>query len=285
MPPNLLDILNRTAGFFAQAGLEKPRLEAEWLLAAVLDCKRLELYLQFDRPMTPDILDRLRPLVRRRAQREPLQYILGESDFFSLKLQVDRRVLIPRPETEGLVERIIERTAGKVPGRVLDLGTGSGAIALALAQAFPASTVVAVERSPDALVVARKNADRNGLADRVRFVEGTWFGPLEAEIFDLIVSNPPYLSREEWSDSQPEVREHEPFPALVAEESGRSDLEEILCRAPAHLSAGGLLALETGIAQHTLLSERAHAAGYAGWVSAEDDSGRDRYFFAWTDAG
>lgn len=281
MPPTLLEILRRTEAFFEKAGLEKPRLDAEWLMAAVLQCKRLELYLQFDRPLTPELLDRLRPLVRRRAQREPLQYILGETDFGDLRLRIDRRALIPRPETEALVERLVALPQDSTPRRILDLGTGSGAIALGLAQAWPEAEVTAVDASAEALALARENAKLNQLETRVNFLEGSWFGPLPGQRFDLIVSNPPYLTRSEWEEAQPEVREYEPSVALVAEEDGLADLRQLMQAAPGHLEAKGVLALETGIDQHARLAEQAASTGFARWESAVDDTGRDRYFFAW----
>lgn len=284
MPPTLLEILERTTGFFEKAGLEKPRLEAEWLLAAALKCKRLELYLQFDRPMDAGQLDRLRPMVARRARREPLQHILGEEEFFGIRLRIDRRALIPRPETEALVAKLVQETfASHPPESVLDLGTGSGAIALTLAHAWPQARVVAVERNPDALTLATENAALTGLATRVDLRAGSWFDPIVNERFALIVSNPPYLTEEEVADAQPEVREHDPIEALVAPKQGLADLEHILTEARDHLIPGGMLALETGIAQHAALGELANTLGYARWESHPDGSDRERYFFAWVE--
>lgn len=277
MPPSLLEIIQRTALYFQKAGIETARLDAEWLMAGVLNCKRLDLFLQFDRPMEPDVLDRLRPLVRRRAQREPLQHILGTVDFAGLSLKVDRRALVPRPETEFLVELVAEKQL-RPPERILDLGTGSGAIALALAGHWRSATVVAIDRSPEALNLARENARRSALSS-VRFLEGSWFEGLEESPFDLIVSNPPYLTEEEWESAQPEVREYDPKPALVAAEDGIADLRQIITGAGAFLRPGGALFLETGIAQHPLLRSIAEGVGYTRIESLPDPSGRDRFFY------
>jgi release factor glutamine methyltransferase len=286
MPPSLLEILRRTTEYFSKAGLEKPRLEAEWLLAAALGCQRLELYLQFERPLDTALLDRLRPMVARRARREPLQYILGEVDFHALTLKIDRRALIPRPETEALVALLVETVfAAKPPTAVLDLGTGSGAIALALAKAWPSARVVAVERSPEALALATENAAHTGLAARVEWRAGDWFGPVRGERFELVVSNPPYLSVEEVEAAAPEVRVYEPHPALVSPEEGLRDLRHLLGGARAHLSPGGCLALETGLGQHATLAAEASRLGYARHESRRDPHERERYFFVWTAAG
>ncbi|MFW6354737.1 MAG: peptide chain release factor N(5)-glutamine methyltransferase, partial [Verrucomicrobiota bacterium] len=263
LPPTLLEILQRSAEFLGKAGVENPRLEAEWLLAHVLGCKRLQLYLDFERPMLPEVLDQLRPMVRRRAQREPLQYILGTTEFAGLELTVDRRALIPRPETEALVDELRGEYGTTPPPSVLDLGTGSGAIALALAAAWPGSSVTAVDRSPGALALARENAARTGLDARVEWLGGSWFGPLAGRVFDLIVSNPPYLAEAEWKSAAPEVRGHEPHEALVAPGEGLADLESLLREAPRYLTPGGCLALETGITQHEPLRAEAESVGYA----------------------
>lgn len=275
----LLELIKRTADYFKKAGIETPRLDAELILADVLGLTRMELYQQFERPLTEAELDQLRPLVKRRSRREPLQHVLGWVDFYDLRIRVDRRALIPRPETEELADILSRRTPP--PGTVLDLGAGSGALTLALARAFPEATVTGIERSPDALALARENARSNGLEDRVVFLEGDWFGPLEAGTrFDWIVSNPPYLTDEEWETAQPEVRDFEPREALVAPDDGCADLLRIMAEAPERLAPGGLLALETGIDQHARLVAAAQAAGLVDVESLRDLSGRDRYIIA-----
>ncbi len=273
----LLDIVRKTTDFFRAKGIENARLEAEVLVAHALGLRRMDLYLQFERLLTDAELDAVRPLVKRRGQREPLQHILGETDFFDLKLKTDRRGLIPRPETELLLE-FATKEFESAPGRILDLGTGTGAIALALAKFWPDSAVVAVDRSADALALARENAAKLSLSDRVEFRESDWFAALAGEPpFQLIVSNPPYLTAAEVAAAEPEVRDHDPRGALVAERDGRADLEAIIRGAPAFLASGGLLALETGIAQHAALMEFAQPFGYAAIESKRDLTDRERF--------
>src|SRR6185312_11064454 len=232
----------------------------------------MQLYLQFERVLAEPELEKIRPLVRRRGKREPLQHILGEVDFGGLRLKSDRRALIPRPETELLVETILARRPAP-PARVLDLGTGSGAIALALAKAWPGAEVVGVDASEDALALARENAVTTGLMERVTLLASRWFEQIPDGRFDVIVSNPPYLSAEEAAQAPPEVRDFEPARALVAAEGGLADLRLILREAPARLAPGGLLALETGPDQHADLLALAAAAGLAAAESVRDLTG------------
>ncbi|MSU70292.1 MAG: peptide chain release factor N(5)-glutamine methyltransferase [Opitutaceae bacterium] len=277
----VLEIIKKTTDFLAAKGIESARLNAELLSGHALGLKRMALYLQFERLLTEAELEKIRPLVRRRSQREPLQYILGETEFGGLKLKVDRRALIPRPETELLVELAIAACAAP-PARVLDLGTGTGAIALALAKNFPAAVVTAVELSEDALELARENAAATGFAGRVTFLASNWFAQLPAEArFELIIANPPYLSAAETAQTAPEVRLHEPPGALTSAEGGLADLRAIVATAPRFLAPGGLLALETGIAQHAELLQLVRTAGFVRHESEPDLTGRDRFVLAW----
>jgi release factor glutamine methyltransferase len=277
----VLEVIKKTTEFFAARGLESPRLNAELLIGHALGLKRMALYLQFERPLAEAELDKIRLLVRRRGQREPLQYITGETEFHGLKLKVDRRALIPRPETELLVASAIA-ACSTPPARVLDLGTGNGAMALALAKEFPAATVTAVDVSDDALALARENAASTGFVERVTFVRSNWFERLPAdERFELIVANPPYLSAVETAHTAPEVRDHEPATALTAADGGLADLRTIIAGAPRFLTPAGLLVLETGIAQHEELLQRARDAGFARTESRPDLTGRDRFVLAW----
>ncbi len=275
----VLEVLKKTTEFFTGKGIESPRLNAELLVGHALGLQRMQLYLQFERPLTESELDRIRPLVRRRGQREPVQYILGETEFHGLKLKVDRRALIPRPETEFLIDLIVGDWPS-APSRVADLGTGSGAIALALARAFPDARVTAVDASPEALTLARENVAGCGLAERVVLVQSDWFSGIAGESFDLIVANPPYLSSEETAQTAPEVHEHEPHAALTAPDGGLADLREIIFAAPAHLRRGGQLALETGGGQHPTLHRWLAEAGFARSDSHRDLAGRDRFVLA-----
>lgn len=276
----VLEIIKRTTEFFAKRGVESPRLNAELLVGHALGLPRMQLYLQFERPLTEEQLESIRPLVKRRGNREPLQYIVGYTEFAGLRLKVDRRALIPRPETEYLVELVGQRWT-QPPAAILDLGTGTGALALALASRFPAAAVTAVDRSVDALALAAENAAATGLAGRVRLLPSDWCAALGAEEkFQLIVTNPPYLTDREVAEATPEVRDHEPHVALVAADEGCADLDRILGEARPRLHEGGMLACETGIAQHQRLCARAAACGYARTESLKDLTGRDRYLLA-----
>src|SRR4051812_45378381 len=170
----VLDVVKKTTTFFADKNIESPRLNAELLIGHALGLKRMQLYLQFERPLTEAELEKIRPLVKRRSNREPLQHIIGEVEFLSLKLKVDRRALIPRPETEHLIE-LLAKELPAPPASILDLGTGSGAIALALAAKYPAAAVTGVDLSPQALALAQENAALTGLDARVKFIESDWF--------------------------------------------------------------------------------------------------------------
>ena len=276
----VLEIIKRTTDFLEKRGVESSRLNAELLIGHALGLKRMQLYLQFERPLSETELEKIRPLVKRRGNREPVQYIVGETEFAGLKLKVDRRALIPRPETEYLIELLVARWP-LAPTTILDLGTGSGAIALALAKAFSGAAVTALDRSAAALALARENGAACGLAERVRWLESDWFSAVPAgETFQLIVANPPYLSDEETNAAEPEVKDFEPVMALSAGINGAADLEKIIVQALPRLAAGGFLACETGIAQHEQLTALASGTGYARVESLRDLTGRERYLLA-----
>jgi release factor glutamine methyltransferase len=277
----VLEVIKKTTDFLNAKGVESPRLNAELIVGHTLGLKRMQLYLQFERPLSEGELEKIRPLVRRRGQREPVQYILGETEFAGLRLKTDPRALIPRPETELLVELVCARLPNP-PQRILDLGTGTGAIALALAKNYPEASVTALDISAEALALAGENAKICGLEGRVCWLESSWFQALPPEAqFDLIVANPPYLSAEETAQANPEVREHEPANALTASgPDGLGDLRHILSSACRHLAVGGLLALETGISQHAALMQLASECGYVRVESQRDLAGRERFLFA-----
>jgi len=241
----------------------------------------MRLYIEFERPVSEAELGALRELVRRRGRREPVQHILGFTDFCGLRLKTDPRALIPRPETELLVEIVAARCAAP-PSSILDLGTGGGAIALSLARAFPSARVTAVDKSPEALQLAAENAQASGLAGRVTFVESDWFERLPTgESYGLVVSNPPYLSPEETAAAAPEVRDHEPALALSAGNGGFADIERIVAGASAAVALGGMLALETGAGHRARLEEALRRAGFARSEALPDLAGRDRFVLAW----
>ncbi|GAB4278276.1 MAG: peptide chain release factor N(5)-glutamine methyltransferase [Opitutales bacterium] len=275
----VMEVLNKAKTYLASKGVPQAKLDAEHLIADTLDCSRLDLYLQYDRPLDESELSVMRERVKRRSEREPLQYILGKAAFMDFFLKVDKRVLIPRPETEVLVEKIIN-TLTSPPKRILDLGVGSGAITIALARAYPEAELFGVDLSAEALELAKENAKACEVAERITFKQSHWMDQVRG-YFDLIVSNPPYLTEEEWACAEPEVQVYEPRQALVAGEDGLSDLTQIVRLAKSCLNPGGVLVLETGIDQHAALKSLAHEFGYVRCASEKDLSERDRYFFAW----
>lgn len=280
---SLLELLQKSTEFLNKKGIENARLQSELIFAGTLRCRRLDLYLQFERPLSQDQVNTLRECIMRRARHEPVQYIVGDTDFRNLTLKCDARALIPRPETEELVDFVLEKLNTIRPEgasvRVLDLGTGTGAIALSIATERPNTQVVAVDKSADALTLARENAATLKSPVSVEFLQSDWFENVTG-IFDVIVSNPPYLTQAEWECAQPEVRDHEPLSALVADNAGLADLEKILRHARKHLVPDGFVAFETGIAQHDALAEIARSCGFEKTESVNDLSDRPRFFFA-----
>ena len=276
---NLLDTLKKASDFLARKGLEKPRVEAEHLFAAALGIKRLDLYLQFERLLSENEVEKLRLLVVRRGNREPLQHITGRVQFRDLLLKSDKRALVPRPETEELVEWALALFPEDQAIRVLDLGTGSGAIALALAAERPKWEIDAVDQSLDALALAKENALNCQLVGRVNFFQSDWFKQVTHR-YDLVISNPPYLTAEEVAVAEPEVKDFEPHSALISSEEGLADLKMILQQAPLFLKPSGWVLCETGIDQHSTLAEISKQLGYANFVGKKDMSGRDRFWKA-----
>ena len=251
---SVLSILRTTTSFLEERGVSEPRLSAEHLLADVLDCRRLDLYLRYDRPLTPEEVESYRSRVRRRLAGEPVQYITGVAGFRGLDLAVDRRVLVPRPETERLVAEVLEwarakAARGEAPAtgwRILDLGTGSGAIACALAVELEGvGLVVGSDKSRPALEVARANAARVG-ARRIAWVEADALSAFRAGAFHAIVCNPPYVAETERLTLPAEVRDWEPAEALFAGPEGTEAIARIVEDAPARLAPDGLLAIEIG---------------------------------------
>jgi len=278
----ILRLMRWSGAYLEDKGIKRGRLDAEHLLAHALGMERLELYLQFDRPLSAAELDAFRPLLKRRAAREPLQYIVGRAAFRQLDLAVDRRVLIPRPETEELVEVVLKRAAGRTEPVALDLGTGSGAIALSLAHEGRFRRVVATDASADALEVARANAAKVAGGERVEFRLGSFFEPIaEGERFDVVVSNPPYVAERDASELQAEVRDFEPPAALFSGIDGLEALRVIARGAGAVLADGGLLALEVGEGQAGPVGDLLDGAGgFDGVEFHRDLAGRERIVLA-----
>jgi release factor glutamine methyltransferase len=274
------EVLGLLTQFFRKKGLEFPQTDAEYLVAQVLGCGRLDLFLNYDRPLSVSQEDTLRTLARRRGKREPLQYILGSVNFYGQELNVDPRVLIPRPETEELIYQLQEHWAEKPPEKVIDLGTGSGAIAITLAASYPQLQLTATDRRADILLLALENAKRNRVEARIRFVCSDWFEKI-VDRYDVIIANPPYLSEEEWEQAAPEINKFEPREALVAQEAGLADLKLLLIQGISHLRNEGLILLETGSGQQDYLHGWAQHCGYTRSKTTEDLSKRRRYFWAW----
>jgi len=269
----VLKILKWTTDYFAGKDIGSARLEAELLLAATLDLDRVGLYVNFERPLDASELASFREQVQRRAQREPVQYILGETEFWSLTLHVGPAVLIPRADTEVLVEEALTRLEG--PARVLDVGTGSGAIAVALAHEKTETTVTALDCSEAALEIARANAERNGVADRLTCVTGD-LADLPLGPFEMVVSNPPYIPSADCEELMPEVRDHEPRLALDGGADGLTAYRQLAAQAGKILVPGGWLLVEVGIDQAADVGALFEAAGLTDITYRDDYSGIPR---------
>jgi len=269
----LLKLLRWATDFFAGKVIDSPRLNAELLLAHALKLERVGLYLNYDRPLNAEELDLIRPLVKRRAQREPLQYLTGETEFWSLPFKVTPAVLIPRADTEILVEEALAR-AGET-GCLLDVGCGSGAIVVSLATELPGWQLEGLDISAAALEVARLNAAANGVTGQIVFRNGD-LAELPRETYDLIVSNPPYIAADEWETLMPEVRCHEPRLALVAAEDGLACYRQLAGQAAERLRPGGWLLVEIGYQQAAAVREIFAAAGLQDIFLREDYAGQPR---------
>jgi release factor glutamine methyltransferase len=266
----VLKILQWTADYFADKEIDSARLEAELLLAATLGLDRVGLYVNFERPLDAVELSAFRERVQRRAQREPIQYILGETEFWSLIFNVGPEVLVPRADTEVLVEESLARIKGSA--RVLDVGTGSGAIAIALAHEKPEILVTALDCSQPALDVARTNAQRNGVVDRVTCLLGD-LASLPTGPFEMIVSNPPYIPSGDWQKLMPEVRDYEPRLALDGGDDGLQAYRQLAVQAGRVLVPGGWLLVEVGIGQAADVSALFKAAGLTEIGQRDDYAG------------
>lgn len=275
---SVIEILQKCEAFFIQKGVPNPKIDAQVLLAKAFKCKRLDLFLRFEDPVPENVLSEFREDVKRRAKREPLQHILGEIDFFNLKLKCDARALIPRPETEYLCEILTEKLADKkdLSLRILDLGTGSGAIILALKSFFKNSECLACDLSDKALSLALENVKLCNFS--VELKKSSWFENIDGK-FDLIVSNPPYLTEEEVKSAEDEVRVYDPSSALSCEENGLKDLRHILKNAKDFLKADGIVALECGLSQPKILSKE-FTENYSEIELKNDLSGRERFLIA-----
>jgi release factor glutamine methyltransferase len=277
--PTIAEVVRQSTEQLAEQGAERPKLDAERLVAHAVGLDRVGLYLHLDRPLSGAELDRAHELVARRGAREPLQYVLGEWGFRRLTLTVDRRALIPRPETETVVERCLAAIDGLEAPRVLDVGTGTGAIALAIADEHPGALVTGIDVSEDALRLARENAERTGHVVELRHHD--LFAGLPDHNWDLVVSNPPYVRTDELEQLAPEVVEWEPEVALVA----RGQTEALVREAAVVLRPGGALVLETHGEGASTVAALLADHGYREIAVTEDLAGRQRVVEGRADRG
>ena len=273
----VLEVLQSTTAYFKKHNVESPRLNAEHLVAHVLRRTRMELYLEFERELTEAELAPLREMVTRRAQGEPLQHLLGTVEFCGLIFLCDKRAMVPRPETEELVD-FLKSEIRNPKSEILDVGTGSGVIALSFAAKFPEAEIYAVDISEDALELARENAARLGLSDRVRFSRSNLLQDVDGT-FDLIVANLPYIATQDRHTLSREVL-HDPHVALFGGAYGEEFVRELIAQAPARLHPGGTLALEIRIGQSDALFSALTEKKYRDIYSKNDYSGVTRFLFA-----
>ena len=273
----VLEVLQATTAYLKKHNVENPRLNAEHLMAHALGRRRIELYLEFERELTETELRPLRELVKRRSQAEPLQHLLGTVEFCGFTFLCDTRAMVPRPETEQLVELVGSRIENR-GSRIVDVGTGSGVIALSLAAKFPETKVLAVDVSDDALGLAQENAAMLNLSARVRFLKSRLLENVEGA-FDLIVANLPYISTQDRHTLSREVL-HDPEVALFAGKRGDELMRELIDQAPTRLRPGGLLALEIGLGQSEALLSALAEKNYRDICSKNDYTGVTRFIFA-----
>lgn len=267
-------ILNWTKQYFEEKGVDSPRLDAEVLLSHILKCDRIHLYVNFDRPLVGEELSSFRQMVKARAQRMPVAYILGEKEFMGHSFRVTPDVLIPRPDTEILVEEAIRLLSQKDSPRIVDIGTGSGAILLSVLKGTEGSTGVAVDLSPKALAVAKSNGERLGLAERADFRLGDLYAPVDG-LFDAILSNPPYIPVRDMEGLAPEVKQ-EPEMALVGGVDGLDFYRRLIDDAPRYLKEDGIVLFEVGIGEAQDVAELGKARGFSAQRILPDYAGIDR---------
>ena len=282
----ILEVIQKTTPYFGKQGIESPRLTIELLLAHLLKKKRMDLYLEFERELDEGTLAKLREMVKRRVAGEPLQYITGEVEFCGLKLLVDKRVLIPRPETELLVEAVAKRLKAESGERkdgvkIVDVGTGSGCIAIALAKKLPEAEITAVDVSAEALEVARGNGKLHQTEKNVRFLESDLLQELPSSfVVEAIVSNPPYIADGELAKLPKEVRDFEPVRALAAGEDGLKVIRRLVMDARRILSPSGFMALEIGAGQLKAVEDIFGQQGLAVVEVVKDLQGHERVIVA-----
>ena len=247
----VLEAIKLSTDYLSKKNIEHPRINAENLLAHVLKCKRLELYLAFDRPLKEDEINDYRELIRRRGTAEPLQYIIGNVEFCGMNFKVNPSVLIPRPETELLIEKVLEFVDKNEALKILDIGTGSGNIAISLSKHLPNAHLTAIDISEDAINIAKENSEINNINGQVKFYRLDFMNEnlQKNNNFDLIVSNPPYVSLKDYSDLSPELLKYEPRIALTDDDDGLNFYREISKKAKSLLKTGGKIFYEVGLGQ------------------------------------
>jgi release factor glutamine methyltransferase len=275
-------LLDWTTKYLAEKGSEFPRLDAQVLLAHALGCKRIELYTRHDEVASDEVRQKFRELVRKRVAGCPVAYLVGRKEFFSLEFEVGPAVLIPRPDTECVVTECLQLAKRMAEPHVLDIGTGSGCLAVTVAFRHKGARVTAVDLSSEALAVAARNAAKHGVADRIRFLQGDLFGPIPAgEKFDFILSNPPYIPHDEISTLEPGVRDYEPHLALDGGADGFAVFDRLLADAPNYLKPGGFLIVEIHANLETPARQRFAAhPGYELAKTIHDGSGHPRVLLA-----
>ncbi len=278
-------LLKWTQQYFSTKGVESPRLDAEVLLSHILQKERIYLYVHFDEPLEGAELARFREMVKQRVKRVPVAYIIGEREFMGLPFKVSPAVLVPRPDTEILVEAVIKELGEKTDPVFVDIGTGSGAIVLSILKNIESAQAAAVDISAEALAIARENAERLELAERVDFFQGDLYEPVQGRIFDAIVSNPPYIPDADIEGLEPEVREYEPYGALAGGVDGLDFYRKLVNEGAELLRPGGFIAFEVGIHQAQAVAALANVdPAFSKTEIVKDYAGIDRVVILWKNA-
>ena len=273
----ILDAIKLSTDYLEKKGIESARLNSELMLAEILNCKRLDLYLKFEQPLQEYEVDKLREWISRRGKFEPLQYIIGKADFYGARFNVNNFVLIPRPETEILVDRIIVQNKNRGSLRILDIGTGSGIIPIVLALHITDATICAIDNSSDAIEVAKQNAEMNNVSERIEFLTTDLFSAkFEDGSFDIIVSNPPYVSLDEYGTLQKEIVDYEPKQAVTDMGNGLKFYSYISEKAKQWLNQGGKLYFEVGKDQYETVKKFMSDNGFENITAVKDLLSIDR---------
>ncbi len=252
-PLTILEVLERSTEYLKKKGVKSAKCDTEWMLSHVIECSRMDLFLRHGEMLPGEQLNTIRQMVVSRGNRIPLQHILGFVSFAGLSLKCDSRALVPRPETEQLVDLLSQKLGPAFSGRIIDFGTGSGAIILAICSLLPLSSGIGLEKSKAAISLAYENLALSKLEGRVKIIEFDWSRDKLTEKADLVVSNPPYLTLTEWNEAEPEVKIHDPLEALVAQQKGISELLRIIELSKRYLQKDGILALEFGCSHADLI--------------------------------